>query len=261
MRNLSGLELGAWYAGILLCLALLVRVYFLLGIAGRYRALTTFLLVSALRSVLLASVPFHRDVYAYTYLATAPLLYICHAWVVFELYAHVFEAYRGIAALSRWAIGAALLMGILVAVGTTLLDHDAAREPFPLLGLAMKLEAIVLKTLLAFLLLISAVLLWFPIPQRWNVVIVGLGVSAITLSYTAALVVRGLNPTAWTRVASTSTLYVFAGCMALWLFGLKPLRADITRMEAIPANEGLEAQLLMRLTSMNRTLESIRKTS
>jgi hypothetical protein len=254
-------ELGAWYAGIALCLLLVARLYFRLGVAGRYRALTAFLLISVLRSVLLASLPFNRSIYAECYFLTAPLLYGCHAWLVFELYGHLFDAYRGIAALSRWVIAGALLIGAVLAVLTSLWDHDLAREPFPLLGVAFQLESVVQKTLLAFLLLMSAVLLWFPIPQRWNVVLIGLGVTAMTLANTAAWVVRGLNPSAWTNAASTSSLYVFAGCMALWLCLMKRREEDIPQIEAIPAKEGMEALLLGRLRWMNQTLESIKKAS
>ncbi len=261
MGILSRVELGAWYAGIGLCLALIARIYFQLEVAGRYRALMAFLLVSVLRSVLLASLPIDRSIYAEGYFLTAPMLYGCHAWLVFELYGHLFDSYRGIAALSRWVIAGALAIGVALAIVTSIWDHDLAREPFPVLGVAFQLESVVQKTLLAFLLLMSAVLLWFPIPQRWNVVLIGLGVTALTLANTAAWVVRGLNPSAWTRAASTSSLYVFAGCMGLWLCLMKRREEDIPQIEAIPAKEGMEALLLGRLRSMNHMLESIKKAS
>lgn len=259
MSNLSSIELGAWYTGIVLCLALVARIFFRLQVASRYRALTAFLIVSVLRSVLLASVPFDRNIYGECYFLTAPLLYGCHAWVVFELYGHMFESYRGIAALSRWVISAALFLGAAVAVLTSLWDHDPSREPFPILGLVLQLEAIALKIILAFLLLMSALLVWFPIPQRWNVALIGFGVTAMTLANTAAWVVRGLNPSAWTRAASTSSLYVFAACMAMWLAFMKRREQDVPKSEAIPATEGMETMLLGRLRAMNQTLESIKK--
>lgn len=261
MRHLSGVELVAWYAGIVLCLALVVRIHFQLEVAGRYRALTAYLLISVLRSVLLASLPFDRSIYAECYFLTAPVLYGCHAWLVFELYGQMFDSYRGIAAFSRWAIAGALLLGAALAVLSSLWDHDLAREPFPVLGVAFQLESVVQKTLLAFLLLMSVVLMWFPIPQRWNVVLIGLGVTAMTLANTAAWVVRGLNPSAWTRAASTSSLYLFAGCMALWLCLMKRRDEDIAQIEAIPVKDGMEALLLGRLRWMNQTLESIKKAS
>ena len=261
MKSPSAVEIGAWYLGLILCLALLGRILFQLRLARRYRALSLFLLVSALRSILLASLPLHRSLYAQAYFLTAPVLYACHAWVVFELYSHVFDAYRGIAAFSRWAIAAALLLGAAAALATSLWDHNPAREPFPLLGLFLQAESIVLKILLAFLLFMSAILLWFPIPQRWNVVCIGLGVTAITLANTAAWIVRGLNPSAWTRAASSASLYVFAVCMGLWLFLLKPKERDLPRIEAVPATAGMETFLLARLRSMNQTLESLRKSA
>jgi hypothetical protein len=256
--NLPWLESAAWHAGILLCLCVTLRL-FLTQIASRYRALTAFLLVSAMRSMLLASMPFGSDKYAEAYFITAPILYACHGWLVIEVYGQVFESYRGIAALGRWTMLGVLALGVGVAVATTLLDHDLSREPFPIIGLVFSLESIVLKMLLVFLLLICTVLVWFPIPQRPNVLLIGFGVTALTIAVTASWVVRGLNPSAWTRIASSSSLYVFAGCMGMWLFTLKPKHLDEVAARPAPATEAHEARLAGQLQSVNRALESLRK--
>jgi hypothetical protein len=152
-----------------------------------------------------------------------------------------------------------LALGVGVAVATTLLDHDLSREPFPLLGLMSSLESIVIKILMVFLLLICSVLVWFPIPQRPNVIMIGFGVTALTIALTASWVVRGLNPSAWTRIASSSSLYVFAGCMGLWLFALKTKHLDEVAVQAAPATEAHEARLAGQLQNVNRALESLRK--
>ncbi len=258
MSGLSGLEQGAWYTGIVLCLALIVRLQWL-GAASRYSALTCFLVVSSARSILLATLPFSSDRYAEAYLLTVPVLYLSYVWLVLQIYGHVFESYRGIAALGRLTIFVALAAGAALAVVTTWLDHNPAREPFPMLGLVFKLEAIVTKTLVAFLLMICAVLAWFPIPQRRNVVLIGFGVTAFFVALTASHVVRGLNPTAWTRLGSTSSLYVFAACMGLWLLALKSGREDVTAQKAIPATGEREAVLTGQLQAMNQAIESLRR--
>lgn len=258
MGGLSGLEQGAWYAGIALCLAVIVRLQWL-GVAWRYNAFACFLAVSSARSILLASLTFGSNRYAEAYLLTAPLLYLSYAWLVLHIYGHSFSSYKGIAALGRLTIFIALAAGVTLAVVTTLIDHNPAREPFPILGLVFRLEAIVMKTLLAFLLVISAVLAWFPIPQRRNVVLVGFGVTAFFIALTASLVVRGLNPSAWTRLASTSSLYVFAACMAMWLITLKPKHEDVAPETAIQATGEREAILAGQLRAMNQAIESLRK--
>jgi len=256
--SLPGLESAAWHTGIVLCLGVTLRI-FLMRIAGRYRALTAFLVVSAARSILLASMPFGSDKYAEAYFFTSPILYACHGWVVIELYGQAFESYRGIAALGRWTISGVLALGVGLAVATTLLDHDLSREPFPIIGLVFSLESIVLKMLLVFLLLICTVLVWFPIPQRPNVLLIGFGVTALTIAVSASWVVRGLNPSAWTRIASSSSLYVFAGCMGLWLFTLKPKLLDEVAAHPAPASDAHEALLAGQLQNVNRALESLRK--
>lgn len=258
MTILSSLEKGFWYAGIALALAVLIRLV-LLSQVGRHAAVAAFLCVSAGRSILLASLPFSSNAYAEIYIGTAPVLYAVYAWLVLHIYNQVFESYRGIAALGRWTIFAALLAGLTLATVTTLWDHDAAREPFPVLGLTFKMEAIVMKTLTAFLLLISVVLAWFPIPQGRNVLMIGFGTTAFFTAATASLVVRGLNPTAWTRLASASSMYVYAGCMALWLFKLRQEAADMEQMRVFAPSPGGEALLAAQLREMNRALESLRK--
>lgn len=258
MGGLSGLEQWVWYTGIALCLGVIVRLQWL-GIATRYSALTYFLIVSSARSILLALLPFGSNRYAEAYLYTAPILYLIYIWLVLQIYGHAFENYRGIAALGKLTIFAALLAGAALASVTTLLDHDPAREPFPILGLVFRLEAIVTKTLATFLLMICAVLAWFPIPQRRNVVLIGFGVTALSVALTASHVVRGLNPSAWTRIGSTSSLYVFAGCMAMWLFALKSKSKDVAAATALPASGEREAALAGQLRTMNQALESLRK--
>lgn len=258
MGGLSGLEQWVWYTGIALCLAVVVRLQWL-GVSGRYSALTCFLIVSSARSILLALLPFGSDRYAEAYLFTAPVLDMARIWLVVQVYGHAFESYRGIAALGRLTILGALAAGAVIAVTTTLLDHNPAREPFPILGLVFRVEAIITKTLLVFLLVISVVLAWFPIPQRPNVALIGFGVTAHFIALTAALVVRGLNPTAWTRLASISSLYVFAGCMAMWLFALKSKSKDVAEATALAATGEREAALAGQLRSMNQALESLRK--
>lgn len=258
MGGLSGLEKWAWYAGIGLSLAVIVRLQ-RLGIAGRYNALTCFLIVSSARSIVLALLPFGSDRYAEAYLYSAPILYLSYSWLVLHIYGHAFHSYKGIAALGRLSIFVALVAGAALASLTTLLDHNAAREPFPFLGLVFKLEAIVTKTLVTFLLMISAVLAWFPIPQRRNLLLIGFGVTALFVTLTASHVVRGLNPSAWTRLGSTSSLYVFAGCMAMWLFGLKSKSKDVAPATPLPATGEGEAALAGQLRAMNQALESLRK--
>jgi hypothetical protein len=256
--NLSVVEQGVWYAGIALSIAVLVKLV-LLGLVGRYAAVAAFLAVSVGRSILLASIPFATNAYAEAYLYTAPVLYGVQIWLLLHIYGHAFESYRGIAALGRWTILAFLLAGAALAAATTLWDHNPAREPFPILGLTFKLEAIVTKTLLAFLLLICAVLAWFPIPQRRNVRMIGFGTTALFIALTAGLVVRGLNPSAWTRLASTSALYVYAGCMGLWALTLKSRALDVVNAPQAPALESGQAALAGQLSEMNRLLESLRK--
>lgn len=256
--NISSLEQGAWYAGIILCLLVIVRAV-RHGIARRYWALVLFLAVSVLRSILLASVPFNTNLYAEAYLYTLPLLYGSYICLVLEIYDHAFEHLRGIALLGRWFIVGTLVAGAVFAAATTLMTHDSAREQFPLLGLVFRLELISLKTLVVFLLLVCGVLIWFPIPQRRNVLLIGFGSTALFITLAAPLVVRGLNPTAWTRIASTSALYAHAICMAVWALTLQPLARDVARLRPISTSAEREALITAQLNSVNRALESLRK--
>jgi hypothetical protein len=258
MTPLTGVEQVAWYLGIGLCVAVLLRVW-ALDVASRYPAFVAFLAISAVRSIMLASVPFNSNVYGWMYILGTPLLYGVYAWLVAEVYGHAFESYQGNAAFGRWTILGVLLAGAALAVTSTLWSHDASREPFPILGLVFGLESVVTKTLLAFLLLICAVLAWFPIPQRPNLLLIGFGATAFLTSSAASLVARGLNPTAWIRIASASVLYVFAACMGLWLFGLRSRARDVTAARPLPAMNGGEAALAGALRSMNQALESLRK--
>lgn len=205
-----------WYLGIVLHLGLLARLL-QLGLAARYKAVTVCMAGQALRSILLLFVDPRTDAYFELYLPTEIVLIVCRAWVVLELYSQVLERYQSLSVLSSRLLSGVVGLGLLASVAAHLREFDFTHEAFQALRALHLVETTVYTALLLFLLLLSGFVLWYPAPLKKNLLIYSFGYSVYFMAMAVGVYLRNLNPTEWTRVASTGRILVADGCLLLWL--------------------------------------------
>jgi hypothetical protein len=173
---------------------------------------------------------------------------------VLELYSLVFRNFRGIYTLSQWALYAAL--GIAVGLSALSLIPTWSQQPeqYPVLSYFLLMERGIAFSLVLFLLLIVAFLVWFPVPLRRNTVVHCVIFCVFFMSSTGSLLYRNLIGEHVHRTMSNVLLLVSFCCVLGWLTLLN------RKGEVVPS--GLryqwkpqdEQRLIGQLDALNRAL-------
>jgi len=192
------------------------------GLWKTYRFFSLYLFVDLARTIVALFLEPGTNAYGLLYVTSVPADRVCAVLAVLEVYGLVLRKYAGIGTLGRWAIsGALILSGVISLVS---LYPDVGREGtlYPILVFVHALERAISSALLLFLLLITAFLVWFPIPLGRNVVVHTLVFGAYFSANALLLLLRNLVGANLLRVLSTINLGVATACLIAWLIFLSP---------------------------------------
>ncbi|HEX5228065.1 MAG TPA: hypothetical protein VFW44_10160 [Bryobacteraceae bacterium] len=199
-------------------LAFLVSLCIKLWYNGLYKLYVFFffyLVLELAQGFLPIFVPVNRPFYRIGYVASQGLVICSYALVVLELYAVVLKDLRGLAGIARRYIQITLA----VAIGLSLLPLRIERVPTTLTGYLFIFERPVLSSLVFFILLISAFLVYYPIPLGRNVIVYLIGYAVFFLAASVVALFQNLGYF-WNRVLSSVNMGVFVLCIAFWLISL-----------------------------------------
>jgi hypothetical protein len=246
-----------------LTLALEAGLVFRLLILRLHRVYIWFFVLICLqlgRGVAMLPVRPNTDLFAWFFLIMEPAKWILCILVVLELYSLALRGHQGIATLSRWMLTAAVFVAVGVSVVTLSADLSRPAGRFPILVYFSVIERGLMFSLVLFLLLITAFLVWSPITVRRNVVLhVGI-FSFYLLSFAMALFVRNLAGYALTRTISTVLLLVENFCYLLWIAFLNKRGEERVLVVRRGWHAEDEARLTRQLDAVNAfLLKSIRK--
>jgi hypothetical protein len=191
--------------------------------SGLYRVYRFFFLYSALRVVQRAVLfPFepNTNTYALIYLFSEPLFWLLYVLIVLELYGLVLRRHPGIATLGRWAITGGLFLSLLISVLTLFPDLSNPVQKFPVLLYFGVLQRAIMSALLVFLLLISGVLVWYPVPLTRNALVYCIGYAVYFLSTSLGALVRNVSGPTVTRTVNTIQLGIWSACVLIWILFL-----------------------------------------
>jgi len=195
---------------------LLLRLW-MSGLWKIYRFFFALLILNICQAGVLASTDPRTDLYAWIYMAFVPLTSVCILLVILEIYHLILKGYAGIGTLSRWVIAAGLAVSFTIAVLSLYPNLGNPAEQFPLLLSMFVVQRAVYSAFLAFLLFITAFLVWFPVPLNRNsvlhVVVFGVYFSTEAL----LLLVRGAAGADLTRLLSMLSLAVEGVCLLAWI--------------------------------------------
>jgi hypothetical protein len=253
MARVPSVESIFWFAAIA-CYAILLARMAISRLHVVYRYFFFYLLFRLGRSLLLAGLDRRSSAYGWAYLGTEPIVWVLYILVVLELFTIVLRDYPGIQTLSRRVLAAGLAISATVALATLLPDLGNPAERYPILRIMYVAQRVVMSSLVVFFAILTAFLVWYPVPLSRNVVVYCAGYSLYFISSTMGLFVRNIAGESVTRITSTVLQGFAVACLIAWI-ALLNRQGETKRLSLrshMPAPD--EARLVGQLESINRGL-------
>jgi len=219
-----------------------------------YPFFSSYLAYRLVRAVVLYAIPYNTNAYGWVWLASAPLSWVFYILVVLELYSLVLRNYKGIATLGRWTLMAALGISILISALTLSADLSNSAESYPVLRYFTVIERGVISSLAIFLLLITAFLVWYPVPLSRNVVVYSVVYSVYFLSTTMGFLVRNITGNDAMSMVHLVLSSVTVCCLVVWIVLLNRKSESLTMVVGQHWRQEEEEQLMEQLGTINSTL-------
>lgn len=213
---MRSLQQVMWWLSLALEAGLLLRLL----TARLHRSYTWFCVLICLelaRGVAVLPIDPKKDLFAWYFLLTEPVKWFLFILVVLELYSLALREHEGIATFSRWVMTACVMVAVGISALTLSADLSRPARRFPVLIYYSVIERGLMFSLVLFLLLITAFLVWSPIAVRRNVVLHASILSFFFLSSALALFIRNVAGYELTRTISTVLFFVHSSCYLLWI--------------------------------------------
>jgi hypothetical protein len=237
-----------------LLLALILRIW-TAGLYRLYPYFFSYLLAELARQAIMTSVPYRSNSFKYFWVSTEGVVACFYVLIVVELYRVILRDLPGIASISRRYITATL--GIAILLSLLLLRVEEA--PANWVSAFLVIERAVTFSLVFFILLVSAFLVYYPVPLNRNVIVYSVGYAVYFLTKATGLFVRTLGHYI-ARELSTVLLVISSLCLLYWAFALN--RRGELRTVVVGHKWGKvdEEQLLAKLRTINASLIRTAKT-
>ena len=210
-----------WIISLLGYVLLLARLVYT-DLHRTHRAFAIYLFVQIAQSVILLPIPPRSNGYFWAYWVTQAAVSALYVLVVVELYSMVFEAYPGIARCGRYAIHGALLVALVISFLLSYPSFTNPAEKFPILLLCINAERLIVFALLLFIVILNALLVYFPVPLTRNTVLYTYGFSAYLLTKVVAQVAREVSGHETARLLGAAMLIASSVCTLFWAIFVRP---------------------------------------
>jgi hypothetical protein len=229
-------------------LGLVLRVW-LTGLFRRYPWFFGYLLVATLQIFLLPFFPFDSIYYLYYYLVTQALLTFFCTLIVLELYALVLRDLSGIASASRRYLKICLGLAIVGSLALLLIE----KTPHGSVSTFMVIDRALLTSLLIFVLMLTAFLVYYPIPINSNLVVYSIGYAVYFMAKASGLLVKNTTH-AWGRQLDVVVITASMVSMLFWLVGLSRQGEQKALIIGHRWNREDQDKVLERLKALNASL-------
>jgi len=227
---------------------LLARIVFI-RLASSYPALVVWVAANVVLGILPWIVPMDMLAYYWFYICEEGLTLILYLFTVLELYSRVLKDLPGLDSLTRIAIP--VIAGAATVVSTSLLAFEA--RPVSYLAWLYRVDRTVITTMVVFVLMITAFLVWFPIRVSRNTVVYSVGYAAYMVPKGASLfLMNSGHGTQWLSGVIGMTMSVV--CLLFWAIALEREGETTVVSAGILSRPEEEARLLMQLETINRSL-------
>jgi hypothetical protein len=219
-----------------------------------YVPLFYYWMVQAVGTLALMASPMLTYRYLYIYWALQTVNVVMAVIVVQDFYRITFSEHPALASFARRGVLAIMLVAAVVALSSVPLDIAILPGQYPAIHRFATFERSMNFVILLFLLIVSALLLWFPIKVRRNIVVYISGFVLFTASRAFALLLSNLLPPQDTRLVSTILLALTLICLVIWIIGLQPEGELVTATPGYRRNPQAMQRLSRQLDAINTAL-------
>jgi hypothetical protein len=224
------------------------------GLWKTYRFFLVYLVLASAQSGIPYLVGPRSALYMQLFLLSEILILFSYALVLRELYSLILANLPGIASTARRYMQIVLGLSIVASFFVILAEKNPAypMEEF------LKVERIVLFALMIFVFLLTAFVLYYPVPLNRNVIYYSIGY-AFYFSFKAGLILVFNISGAWFKYLSLGALSVCAACLCFWALSLSAAGERRRATVGHQWNPGDDQRLLRQLEAINASLVHSRK--
>jgi hypothetical protein len=219
-----------------------------------YRSLLLYALIQAIAGLALLPVDRQSWLYLYSYLGVQTVSMFMALYVVQDLFRIALAEYPAIASFGKRAMFAAMALAAVAALAGVTLDATILPGHLATIQRFMTFERSMDFVILIFLLLISILLLWFPIKVRRNIVVYIAGFVLFAASRSFGILLANLLPQAALFTVSTILLAVTLLCLLFWTVGIRPEGERITATPGFRRDPAVSERLSRQLDAINAML-------
>jgi hypothetical protein len=230
-------------------LAVLVIRVLVTKLFRKYPCFFGFLLVACLQALVLPFVPYDSVSYRYCWLITQALLTCFCALIVLELYGLILSDLTGLASTSRRYLKISIGVAILISLLLLLVE----KTPHNLYTGFMVFDRAIVTSLLIFVLLLTAFLVYYPIPINRNLVVYSIGYAVYFLPKGSGLLAVNVSNTGY-RLFGIAVVIASTVSMLFWLIGLSRRGEEKTMVIGHRWNREDRNKVLERLKAINASL-------
>jgi hypothetical protein len=232
---------------------LLARLY-LSNLSGVYRAFSLYAAIALIRLIVLAALPYGKNIYAQFYFVSETIIWILCALALLEVYGMVLRNHSGIATLGRWALTGSVGASIVLSMCTLLLDYQNSAVKYPILDNFLLLSRLVMVSLLLFVLFIGAFLMYFPVELSRNTVLHCRIFSVYFLVKASTYMAARIVPPEALLHVNAAIQVMITLCCVFWAIWLTPQGERTVSKMRQHWDAGQEERLMSQLDAINRTL-------
>lgn len=250
---MSGAERALFYLNFIAEVILLGRLI-QCHLHQTYRSLFLYWLVQALTTLIILPVNIYSHLYLYMYWSAETIYTLMAVFVVQDLYRVALSQHPAVATFGRRSLLAAMVLAALLALSGLSLDSNIPSGHYPAIHRFATFERTMNFVVLVFLLLISGLLLWFPIKVRKNIVVYISGFVLYSASRSFGLLSVNLLPQEATRLMSTILLGLTFVSLLIWTVGIQPEGERATATSGHRRNPETMRRLSRQLDAINSAL-------
>lgn len=250
---MSGAERALFYLNFIAQLVLLYRLLHF-KLYRTYLSLFLYWLLQALPSIALMAIPIHSHRYVYIYWGAQTINVLLAVVVVQDVYRIALLEHPAVASFARRTVLVAIAIAAIVALSGITLDSAILAGQSPAVHRFATFERSMNFVILLFLLLISVLLLWFPIRVRRNIVVYISGFVLFSATRSFGLLLANILPPRDTRFVSTVLLGLTLLCLVIWIVGIEPEGELVIAMPGRRRNPETMQRLSHQLDSINAAL-------
>jgi hypothetical protein len=252
MRFVTELQRWLWYLNIAGDLGVVLTLW---GrkLVGVYPILFLYFLADLLQSA--SGLIFGDPYYFYVYVVGQALKWILALWFVLDLYGRVLAPHPALAKFGRGAVGVLLGISVAASLPGLFLGLHNGTDPDRVVTQLLRFERTADATSAILLILISVVLLWFPIKVRRNAAAYMAGFVVYFVGHSAGLLASDLWPQLQTTV-NTALLVLPIVCMLFWIMVMRP-EGEIRTLTGHGWNPEEADRLRRKLDEINERLEKV----